>query len=227
MLSKVQDADEAIELGREAARRLGVDASDLWNQARQLAAAGARAPARVAAPAGGPAETAAAPFERDLGQLLVQAPAAREALLPFLDPAAIVHPAVREIAEALHAHPAVPAAALGPRLTGEGARALLAQWLVDEREWLDVGAVVADMRRRLERRHAQRRVRAITQTIAQSEAVGATTDYASLLIAQGQETSRIRADASGSPLWHPDRPNSTTPATPAAPTTPTTEDARP
>ena len=227
MLSKVQDADEAIELGREAARRLGVDASDLWNQARQLAATGARAPARAAAPAGGPAETPAAPFERDLGQLLVQAPAAREALLPFLDPAAIAHPAVREIAEALHAHPAVPAAALGPRLNGDAARALLARWLVDEREWLDVGAVVADMRRRLERRHAQRRVRAITQTIAQSEAVGATTDYTSLLIAQGQETSRIRADASGSPPWPPDRSHSTTSATPAAPTTPTTEDARP
>jgi DNA primase len=224
MLSKVQDADEAIELGREAARRLGVDPSDLWNQARQLAAVGARSPARPATPAGDPAETPAAPFERDLGQLLVQAPAAREALLPLLDPAAIAHPAVREIAEALRAHPAVPPAALGSRLTGEAARALLAGWLVDEREWLDLGAVVADMRRRLERRHAQRRVRAITQTIAQSEAAGTATDYASLLIAQGQEVSRIRADASGSAPWPPDRSHS---ATSTAPTTPTTEDARP
>src|SRR5581483_10674443 len=34
LLSKVQDADEGIELGREAARRLGVDASDLWTQAQ-------------------------------------------------------------------------------------------------------------------------------------------------------------------------------------------------
>jgi hypothetical protein len=83
---------------------------------------------------------------------------------------------------------------------------------------------VADMRRRLERRHAQRRVRAITQTIAQSEAAGTATDYASLLIAQGQEVSRIRADASGSAPWPPDRSHS---ATSTAPTTPTTEDARP
>jgi DNA primase len=218
MLSKVQDADEAIELGREAARRLGIDPSDLWNQARQLAAASARAPARTATAAGAPAEMPAAPFERDLGQLLVQAPAAREALLPLLEPGVIAHPAVREIAEALHAHPAVPPAALGPRLQGEAARALLARWLVDEREWLDLGAVVADMRRRLERRHAQRRVRAITQTIAQSEATGAATDYASLLLAQGQETPRIRADAGASAPWLPDRPSSTTP---------TTEDARP
>ncbi len=221
MLSKVQDADEAIELGREAARRLGVDASDLWNHARQLAAASARMPGRAAASAEGPAEALAAPFERDLGQLLVQVPAAREALLPVLDPAAIAHPAVREIAEALRDHPAVSPAALGSRLAREAARALLARWLVDEREWPDVAAVVADMRRRLERRHAQRRVRAITQAIAQSEAAGATADYRSLLIAQGQETSRIRADAGGSAPWPPDRPHS------ATPTTPTTEDARP
>jgi DNA primase len=223
MLSKVQDADEAIELGREAARRLGVDASDLWNQARQLAAVSVRAPARP----GAPAETLAAPFERDLGQLLVQVPAARAALLPLLDPAAIAHPAVREIAEALHAHPTVPPAALGVRLSGEAARTLLARWLVDERDWLDVGAVVADMGRRLERRHAQRRVRAITQTIAQSEAAGATTDYASLLIAQGRETPRIRADAGGTAPWPADRPTATTPTPPTGPTTPTTEDARP
>jgi DNA primase len=227
MLSKVQDADEAIELGREAARRLGVDASDLWNQARQLAAVSARSPARAGTPAGAPTESTATAFERDLGQLLVQAPAAREALVPLLDPAAIAHPAVREIAEALHAHPAVPAAALGSRLNGEAARALLARWVVDEREWPDLGAVVADMRRRLERRHAQRRVRAITQTITQSEAVGATADYASLLIAQGQETPRIRADASGSAPWLPDRRSASSPTPPPAPTAPTTEDARP
>ena len=211
MLSKVQDADEAIELGREAARRLGVDASDLWNQARQLAAAHTRPVARSAATAGAPADTPAAPFERDLGQLLVQAETAREALLPLLDPATIVHPAVREIVEALRAHAAVAPADLGPRLAGDPARALLASWLVEEREWRDVAAVVSDMRRRLERRHAQRRVRAITQTIAHSESTGGAADYQSLLIAQGQEAPRIRADAgAGSPSWPPSRSNPTT-----------------
>ena len=144
MLSKVQDADEAIELGREAARRLGVDASDLWNQARQLAAAHTRP---VARPAAAPADTPAAPFERDLGQLLVQAETARVVLLPLLDPATIAHPAVREIVEALRAHAAVAPADLGPRLPGDPARALLASWLVEEREWRDVAAVVDDMRK--------------------------------------------------------------------------------
>ena len=216
MLSKVQDADEAIELGREAARRLGVDASDLWNQARQLAAAQTRPVARPAAPGSPTLDAPATSFERDLGQLLVQAPSAREALLPLLEPATLAHPAVRDIVEALRAHPTVAPSDLGPRLAGDPARALLASWLVEEREWLDLAAVVADMRRRLERRHAQRRVRAITQTIAQSESTGAEADYSSLLLAQGREAPRIRADAAtGSAPWPPARAN------------PLTEDPRP
>jgi hypothetical protein len=123
---------------------------------------------------------------------------------------------VREIVEALRAHAAVAPADLGPRLSGDPARALLAGWLVEEREWLDLAAVIDDMRRRLERRHAQRRVRAITQTIAQSESTGGAADYQSLLIAQGQEAPRIRADAgAGSPSGPPGRAH------------PTTEDPRP
>jgi hypothetical protein len=118
---------------------------------------------------------------------------------------------VREIVDALRAHGAVAPADLGPRLSGDPARTLLASWLVEERAWPDLGAVVADMRRRLERRHAQRRVRAITQTIAQSESTGADADYQSLLIAQGQEAPRIRADAgAGSPPRAPSRSNPTT-----------------
>jgi DNA primase len=213
MLSKVQDADEAIELGREAARRLGVDPSDLWLQAQRLAEA-----VRPVAPAPAAAdgtEAAVTPFERDLGQLLVQFPAARAALLPLLDPATIAHAAVREIVAGLRAHLTVPPDALVQRLAGDAARVLLARWLVEEREWLDPVAVVSDMRRRIERRHAQRRVRAITQTIAQSESTGGAADYQSLLIAQGQETPRIRADAAGSQPGPPGRLN------------PTTEDARP
>jgi DNA primase len=199
MLSKVQDADEAIELGREAARRLGIDVSDLWNQARQLAAAAARPGAPAPAPPGAPANAPAASFERDLGQLVVQTPAAREALLPLLEPAMVTHPAVREIVEALHAHPEVPPAALVQRLAGDAARALLARWLVEEREWPDLAAHILLMQRRLARRQAQRRVRELTQTIAQSEASGAAADFASLQNAIGHETPRIRADAGGSP----------------------------
>jgi DNA primase len=196
MLSKVQDGDEAIELGREAARRLGIDPSDLWLQAHRLAEA-----VRPAAPA---AATVPAPqdvtwFERDLCQLVLQAPEAREALLPLIDSAGIAHPAARAILAALRDEPAMAPEALLQRLPDDIARALLARWLVEEREWPDLAAEVAARRRRLERRQAQRRVREISQTVAQSEAAGATADFNSLHTAIGQETPRIRADAGGSP----------------------------
>ena len=74
-----------------------------------------------------------------------------------------------------------------------------ARWLVEEREWPDLAAHILLMQRRLARRQAQRRVRELTQTIAQSEATGAAADFASLQSAIGLETPRIRADARGSP----------------------------
>jgi DNA primase len=197
MLSKVQDGDEAIELGREAARRLGVDPSDLWLQAQRLAEA--VRPATPVAPAGAAATQDVTWFERDLCQLVLQAPAARDALLPLIDTAGLVHPAVRAILTALRDDPALAPEALLQRLSDDATRALLARWLVEEREWPDVAAEVAARRRRLERRQAQRRVREISQTVARSEATGATTDFNSLHAAIGQETARIRADAGGSP----------------------------
>ena len=197
MLSKVQDGDEAIELGREAARRLGVDPSDLWLQAQRLAEA--VRPATPAAPAGTAAAQDVTWFERDLCQLVLQAPAARDALLPLIDTAGLAHPAVRAILTALRDDPALAPEALLQRLSDDVTRALLARWLVEEREWPDIAAEVAARRRRLERRQAQRRVREISQTVARSEATGATTDFNSLHAAIGQETARIRADAGSSP----------------------------
>jgi DNA primase len=211
MLSKVQDADEAIELGREAARRLGVDASDLWNQARQLGAAATRGPARAAAPAPAPAAPPTG-FERSLAQLVIQVATARAALLPLLDPVAIAHPAIRALVEALHAHPDVEPSGLLPRLADDAARALLAQWLVEEREWPEPAVIVREMRERLERRQGHRRLRQMTQTIARSEAEGAP-DLGELQAALHEEARRVRAVTG--PPQSSIRPN------------PTTEDARP
>ena len=137
-------------------------------------------------------------FERDLCQLVLQAPDARDALLPLIDAAGIVHPAVRAILAALRDEPRWLPEALLQRLPDDVTRALLARWLVEEREWPDLAAEVAARRRRLERRQAQRRVREISQTVARSEAAGATADFNSLHAAIGQETPRIRADAGGS-----------------------------
>jgi DNA primase len=188
MLAKVQDADEAIELGREAARRLGIDPSDLWNQAQRLAEATRPAPAAGAAPA----RPAVTPFERDLGQLVVQLPAARGELVPLLDPAAIASPAAREVLEGLRAFPDVAPAALGPRLETEAARALLARWLVEERQWAAAEAEIAAMRRRLEQLQGRRRLREMTQAIARSEAEGAA-DLLARQVALGEEGRRLRS----------------------------------
>ncbi len=193
MLSKVQDADEAIELGREAARRLGIDPSDLWLQAQRLAEAVRPGVAAAAAPA----QEDVTWFERDLCQLVLQVPEARAVLVPLVDSAGIAHPAARAILAALRDQPELAPEALLPHLPDDAARTLLARWLVEEREWPDLAAEVTARRRRLERRQAQRRVREISQTVALSEATGAAADFNSLHTAIGQETPRIRADAGG------------------------------
>src|SRR5262245_868565 len=55
LLSKVQSADEATTLSQEAARRLGVDATQLWIEAQQAQGARARAHRSDPAPAAGSA----------------------------------------------------------------------------------------------------------------------------------------------------------------------------
>jgi DNA primase len=186
LLSKVQDADEAIELGREAGRRLGVDPSDLWTQAQRLAVVGRRpsaTPAAVPAPPG--------TFERDLVRLLVQVADARAALAELADPQDVSHAALREILLALRRHPEVAPAALVHRLDGEAERALLARLLVEEPAWTDEVAMIADTRRRLEVRRARRRTRELTQAIARAEADGAP-DLGALQAALQGEGRKVR-----------------------------------
>ena len=186
LLSKVQDADQAIELGREAARRLGIDPSDLWNQAQRLAAAGVRRPAAAV-----PIEPAPASVERDLVQLLVQVAAARATLITLADPRDVVHPGLREILQALRQHPTAPPEALVQRLDDTATRALLARLLVEEREWPDSAALVGDMRRRLERRQRLRRIREISQAIARVQAEG-TAGMTDLQVALQSEARLVR-----------------------------------
>jgi len=167
LLSKVQDADEAIGLGREAARRLGIDASDLWNQAQRLSVATRRR---------GVAEAPTAPpppsFDRDLVQFIVQLPEARATLVAVADPQDVAHPALRQILLALHENPALDPAALVHRLDGEPERALLSRLLLEERAWSAPAATIQDMRRRLERRRRLRQMREISQAIARAQAEG-------------------------------------------------------
>src|SRR5215813_6528793 len=89
LLSKVANAEEATALSREAARQLGVDATQLWIEAQQLRGARARSP-RVtrpagAAPATSSSHTAPTLAERDLLALLLHVEQARTELLPLIE----------------------------------------------------------------------------------------------------------------------------------------------
>jgi DNA primase len=191
MLAKVQDADEAIELGREAARRLGVDPSDLWLQAQRRGTGAA--PVAASGP-GAPAGPTAGSFERDLLQLLVQVPAVRPALLPLIEPREVAHAALRAIVVALQAHPVLESEALVARLDGEAERALLARLLLEEAPWPDPVAFAAELRRRLERRQQQRQVRDLREQIARAQADG-TGDMAALQAQLTEAARRLRAAA--------------------------------
>ncbi len=187
LLSKVQDADEAIELGREAARRLGIDQSDLWNQAQRLGVAAARRP--PALPTG---ESAPGPFDRDLVQLLVQIPDARQALARIAEARDVAHAGLRQILVTLQSHPEVSPEALVQRLPADDERGLLTRLLLEERAWPDPLGMIEDMRRRLERRQRLRRIREISQAIARAQADGAP-DISALQVALQGEARLVRA----------------------------------
>lgn len=164
LLAKVQDADEAVELGREAARRLGVDPSDLWAYARRLAEA--PRPASAGARGEEPAASPPPAFERDLVQCLLQVPEARAALAGRARPEDVSHPLLREILGALVAHPEVAPSALSPHLASDAARGLLSRLLLEERPWGDPPVLIADLGRRLEHRQRTRRIRELSRAIA-------------------------------------------------------------
>src|SRR6266581_3607742 len=99
MLAKVTDADEAAVLSREAAARLGVDATQLWIEAQRLQSSLRTPPAR---PQTAPAPSSTPPVERDLVTLLLRSVEARAGLLAILDETDdLGHPPLRAIVAAL------------------------------------------------------------------------------------------------------------------------------
>jgi DNA primase len=165
MLSKVTDAEEAAGLSREAAVRLGVDATQLWIEAQRLQASLRKPPAPV-----GVATTAAPPpaWERDLLTLLLASPAARGVLLPLLDGEDLAHAALREVAMALRARPDAEGAALLAELPSEAARHTLSALLVADPPQSDTEAI-EQFRRRLDRAQRLRRLRAAARDIAERQ----------------------------------------------------------
>jgi DNA primase len=178
ILSKVANAEEATTLAREAARKLGVDSTQLWIEAQQLQ--GARARGRRAEPMTGAGGTAAdadawpppVPFERDLVALLLQVDDARAALLPMLEEDDVVHQGLRLILGALRRSPGGAPEALMAEMPADRERGLLAALLVEERKWVDTHSHIAELKRRYHIRHRKLRVSQVTRAIIDAQASG-------------------------------------------------------
>jgi len=178
ILSKVANAEEATELAREAARRLGVDSTQLWIEAQQLQGARARGrrPEQIAQSGRGTGDSDSwpppVPFERDLVALLLQVEEARAELLPVLADEDVVHLGLRLVLTALRRTPGALPEALMAELEGDRERGLLAALLVEDRTWGDTHSHVAELKRRYHIRHRKHRVHQVTRAIIDAQATG-------------------------------------------------------
>jgi DNA primase len=182
ILSRVPNAEEATALAREAARKLGVDATQLWIEAQQLQGARARKGGRdrpadttVTSAAAGSTQAWPAPglSERDLLLMLLHTEEARTGLLPYLEEVQIVHPGLRAVLGALRRAPeGMAPEGLMADLPGEAERSLLAALLVEQREWSDIHIQVTDLQKRYDIRRRKLRIRELSLAIAQAQATG-------------------------------------------------------
>ena len=178
LLSKVSNAEEATVLSREAGRRLGVDATQLWIEAQQLQGARARGRRVEPEPAATPAKSTAAAWaapsfaERDLLALLLHFDDARAELLTVLEDEDVAHPGLRRLLTVLRRAPLAPPEALMADLETEAERGLLSALLVEERQWSDTQVIVDETKKRYDIRRRKQRVRQVSQAIAQAQAIG-------------------------------------------------------
>jgi DNA primase len=176
LLSKVSSAEEATSLSQEAARRLGVDATQLWIEAQQLQGARSRGRKAEAEPAANrpgsrpwPAPSLA---ERDVLVLLLLVGEARAELLAALDDGDISHPGLRAVLTALRRTPIAVPEALMAELASDVERELLASLLVEEPPATDILIVIEQLKKRYDIRRRKQRVRQVSQAIAQAQVVG-------------------------------------------------------
>jgi DNA primase len=171
ILSKVQDAQEASELAREAALRLGVDQTQLWIEARELQARKRSAlKAQPRTPDTGPRAPNPPATERDLVLLLVQSEEARRTLLPFLELEDLTHPLLRGILEGLKKWPGVRPDQLMGQL-GDAEQGQLAALLLEEKINGEVQAI-REFKRRAEIRRRASQIRRMTQAILEAQMKG-------------------------------------------------------
>ena len=179
LLSKVANAEEATALARQGARRLGVDATQLWIEAQQLQGARARKgrldrPADTAATSGASTQAWPAPslLERDLVLMVLNEEQARIGLMPYLEEEQIAHPGLRSLLDALRRAPAGAAPESLMDELDEAERGLLASLLMEQREWTDVQSQVSDLQKRYDIRRRKRRIRELSQAISEAQASG-------------------------------------------------------
>ena len=196
MLSKVSDAEEAAALSREAAARLGVDATQLWIEAQRLAASLRRpaTPVGVASSAG----PSASAEDRKLITLLLLSGPARTTLLPLLEPGDVAHPALREIVEALKAAPEVAATALLSTVASDAARHMISALIVEDGGVEDATSSIAQFQRRLEYVNRRRRVRELSRSIAVAQAKDAASALDGELYAVQRDSARVYELTGGS-----------------------------
>jgi DNA primase len=174
LLSKVGNATEATALSREAARRLGVDATQLWIEAQQLQGARVRGrrPARPDTAATNPRPWPVPTFaERDLLALLLHVEQARAELLPLLEDQDLAHPGLRVLLTALR-RMSGPPETLMSEVSDEAVRGLLAGLLVEEREWTDSHSQVFELRKRYHIRRRRERIRQVSEAITRAQSTG-------------------------------------------------------
>jgi DNA primase len=166
MLAKVNDAQEADALSREASVKLGVDPTQLWIEAQRLQNALSR-PVTPAVPA-----TSTRPLvpERDLVLLLLHCLEARPELLPMIEETDLQHGDLRAIVAALKRRPEAGGETLMTELPDEAARGILAALLVEERDWGEFRPTIDQYKVRLTRQQRLRRMRQISRAIAETQA---------------------------------------------------------
>ena len=169
LLAKVPDAQEAASLSRDAARKLGIDPTQLWIESQRLQGALRKpvvpAVARVENPL-----SASTTRERDLVNFLLRDKDARGDLLPLIELTAVRDDRLRHVLAALKARPEVEAEALMPELPDDGTRSLLAALLVMDQEPDDRVALVAQFKVHLERELSLKRQRELARGIAETQA---------------------------------------------------------
>jgi DNA primase len=197
-LAKVEDAEEALALSREAAARLGADPAQLWIEAQRL-----HATLRKPTPPAAPAPPTGRAEDRALVRLMLHSPEARAELLPLIDERELVPAPLGAIVGALRRRPD----AAGPSLLSdldESARNELAALLMDDdREPGDPRASIADFRRRLELSQRLRRLRELRRALAaprEGDGGELLTEQLRLLDREGREA---RARVLGAAMYTP------------------------